>query len=834
MVNIHNLVTIFRRELAAYFNSAIAYIFIIVFVLLNGGLFMTQFFLIGRTDMRPFFGFLPLVLAVFLPAVTMRLWAEERKGNTLELLLTFPMRPQELVLGKFFASLIFYLAALVGTLTIPLMLQFLGKPDVGAMASAYAGSFLLGGFFLAIGIFISGLARDQIVAFILAMITCFGFYLIGTDLFASSVDGWLPGLGSFLRNYIGSPRHFDSFAKGVVDTQDVLYFLIGMVVFLVLNGFWLEGRMRPKAKTIFSSALLISVGIFIFANVLLSGLSLGRFDLTEGKIYTIAPATRTILNRLKAPVTAKFYVSPAEKMPTGMKTLEQEVVDKLDELRIASKGKFQYKIFHMEAAKVVGGAGENENSLEQQMSEKGIRPFQVQSIQADEVGLSLVYSAISLAYKEKAEEIIPRIFPDNLHELEYLLISRVYRMMLAEIPKIALVAPYQEKTVEPELQALLSQLGGQVPEGYREDPYEVLPMALKYAGYEVSRIKLTEKESIPEGVKTLVVVEPKELSDRQKYELNHFLVSGGSLMLAVQNYTYQYTAATDQLQIEPEEKKPGVNSLLGAWGFGVDENILVGQQHDVVNLSGAARLGPYELAIPVKVPIQILIPQSGMNPQISITSRLSPLFYLWGTAVSLNPEKIKEQNLSVDTLLTSSLESWTVPFKNGSLTPEDLKPADKTKRGPFPLALMAQGQFKDAYSGQAIPEWPKSEPANTAAVSPPKSEAVVSKETKLAPGKMILIGASSFFQKQLIRSGGHLNFFLNSVDALTLGDELVSVRSKQPIDRSIGHISTTTKVAWRFFVTLLIPLLIAVIGASRVFWRRQAKQNYVRLLSSVE
>lgn len=117
--------TVFRRELEAYFNAAIAYIFIIVFILLNGGLFMNQFFLVGLADMRPFFGLLPFVLAIFLPAVTMRLWAEERRGNTLELLLTFPMGTHELVIGKFLAGLVFYVAALASTFTLPIMLKFL-------------------------------------------------------------------------------------------------------------------------------------------------------------------------------------------------------------------------------------------------------------------------------------------------------------------------------------------------------------------------------------------------------------------------------------------------------------------------------------------------------------------------------------------------------------------------------------------------------------------------------------------------------------------------------------------------------------------------------------
>lgn len=830
------VLTVFKREISAYFSVAIAYIFIIVFVFLNGGLFMTQFFIVGLADMRPFFITLPFILCVFLPAVTMRLWAEEKRGNTLELLLTFPMGTHHLVIGKFLASFVFYLAALAGTLMIPLMQGILGSPDAGTIFGGYLGAALLGAFFLAIGIFISGLCRDQIVAFILAMIVCFGLHLLGTEFIASSIDGWLPGLGSFLRHFIGSAGHFDSFARGVVDNRDVLYFLIGTAVFLILNGFWLEGRMRPGAKKIFTAAVLISGGIFLSTNWLFAGIPIGRFDLTEGKIYTISSATKKILRQLKAPVIAKFYVSPSDKMPTGMKTLEQDVIDKLDELRIASKGKFSYKIFHMEAANIVEGkekAEEKEESLEEQLQRKGIQPFQIRAIESDEVVVRLVYAALSLAYKEKPDEIVPRLTPDMLNELEYLVISKVYRMTLAETPKLAMVAPYEEKNVEPELAALLSQLGQRAPEAYREDQYELLPLALEYEGYQVSRIRFTEKDPLPKDTKTLIVIEPKNLNERQRYEINRFVRGGGALFLAVQQYTYNYAPRGRELQIFPQQSKPEANSLISSWGFEVDESILVDEQHDVINLSGGARLGPFEISVPVKVPIQILITESGMNQDVSITSRLSPIFYLWGTALKMNEAKIKSQNLEAKILLSSSAASWTVPFEPGILTPQQLEFQPQSQKGPLPVALLAQGQFADAFEGKPVPDWPK----ESELPEPPAEIEDKSKASPLAitpaPGKLVLTGAVTFLQKHLIKGGGHLNFFLNSIDALTLGDELVTIRSKQPIDRSIGRVSTTSKVVWRFFVTVFVPLVIAVIGALRVFLRRQSKQNYLKNLALI-
>ena len=141
-----NSTSIFLRELFSYFNSPIAYIFIVVFVLLINGMYMSQFFLRGNADMRYFFGLIPLLLCVFIPAITMRLWAEERKGNTFELLLTFPMQAYKLVLGKFFASLVFYTLTLAGTLFIPVMLMAVGTPDMGTIIGGYLGSFFAGMF----------------------------------------------------------------------------------------------------------------------------------------------------------------------------------------------------------------------------------------------------------------------------------------------------------------------------------------------------------------------------------------------------------------------------------------------------------------------------------------------------------------------------------------------------------------------------------------------------------------------------------------------------------------------------------------------------------------
>jgi len=550
--------------------------------------------------------------------------------------------------------------------------------------------------------------------------------------------------------------------------------------------------------------------------------------LTHGKLHTISPATIKILQSLETPVLVNFYVSSLDKMPTGMKSLEQDVIDKLNELRINSNGNLQYKIFHMEAANIADASkASTEKSLEEQLQSKGILPFQVQAIDSDEVAIRLIYSSISLSYKEKPEEIIPHIMPVNLYDLEYTIASKIYRMTLRDVPRIALVAPYTESAIDPQLQALIAQLGGQVPGGVRNDPYEVLQRSLEYEGYEVDRIFISEAEPIDEDTDSLVLIEPKKLNERQRYEINRFLVGGGSVFMAVQNYSYRYVPRQGEITIESIDNKTNINELLSEWGLEVDSDVLVDNQHQTISLSGAAQLGPFQMSVPVKIPIQIFVTQSGMNSDISITSQLSNLLYLWGTAIKLDQEKIKAQPLTVTTLFESSTASWTVPFRLGVLKRVELVRKIGTPMGPFPFAVMVEGQFRDVFEGKTRPKWPKPDVAGDLISQDTDLIEELPKPLMPQPGKLILTGAATMFQQQGIRSGGHLNFFMNVVDALTLGEELVTIRSKQPINRGVGRVPAASKAAWRGFVTILVPVIVSVIGITRYVLRKKSKQKYL-------
>jgi len=822
MKDLHQFRSIFIRELLSYFNSPIAYIYSIVFVVLMGSLFMMNFFLLGQADMRYFFSLLPIVLCVFVPAVTMRSWAEEKKGNTFELLLTFPMNSLSLVMGKFFACLIFYAFTLAGTLLIPIVLFYTGNPDIGPIIGGYAGGLLLGALFLSVGIFISGLCRDQIIAFIVSMLVCFFFYMIGIDFIAGLIDGWLPGTGTFLMTNFGMTRHFESFAKGVVDNRDILYFIVMIAAFLALNVFSIEDRLRPKAKLFFSVAVAICLGISMTLNSLVGDVFMGRFDLTEDKLYTVTETTKKILRELEAPVQVKLYISPANKMPTVFKSLEQDIRDQIAELQVFSEGTLDFKVIHMDAP-LKAQDEEEPDENEQRLLNKGIMPFQVQSIDQDEMGIRRVYSAITIAYKEKSEEIIPRVIPQTLFNLEYMLMSKIYRLNLDKVPTVALMAPYFDREVDPKMREMLRQMG-QTPEQFRQDSFRILESSLHFEDYDVRRIRFNKDEPLPEDLDTLIVIAPAEINDRQRYEINRFLQQGGNVLISYQRFRYNYQQQGRGVAITAHQLPNDLDLLLSHYGLTLSEQMLMDENHESVNVSGGAQAGPFRMSVPVKAPMQFRVEQETMNQDVSITGRLSPLVYFWGAALKMDEEKIPLLGLKKIVLFSSGEKSWEVPFQQGPLQRTYLQ-SPQVYTGRLPLAVLLEGQFPDAYSGQSPPPWPDEDAAQETV----EDTAV---EMIPQPGKLIVVGCSTMFEEEFIKQGGAGGFFLNAVDSLTLSDELIDIRSRQPIDRRIQKLSKGKKIWVRFLTTLLIPFVLIVFGSIRAILRRKEKELYLKLIPS--
>ncbi|HEY6544588.1 MAG TPA: ABC transporter permease subunit [Dokdonella sp.] len=226
--------TIFRRELRSYFATPVAYVFIVIFLLMSGAFtfYMGDFYERGQADLQPFFMFHPWLYLFLVPAVAMRMWAEERKSGTIELLLTLPVTLWQAVSGKFLAAWAFIAIALALTFPMWLTVNYLGDPDNGVIFASYLGSLLMAGAFLAIGSCISATTRNQVVAFILTVVVCFllllaGFPLVLDVFHAIAPQGVVDAIAglSFL-------THFTSISKGVIDLRDLVYFVLMIGVWL--------------------------------------------------------------------------------------------------------------------------------------------------------------------------------------------------------------------------------------------------------------------------------------------------------------------------------------------------------------------------------------------------------------------------------------------------------------------------------------------------------------------------------------------------------------------------------------------------------------------------
>jgi ABC-2 type transport system permease protein len=240
----HNALIIARRELAAYFGNPLGYVFAVIFVALTGAFafYLGNFFDRGQADLQGFFLYHPWLYLLLVPAVAMRLWAEERKTGTIELLMTLPISPWEAILGKFLAAWAFIGAALALTFPMWITVNLLGDPDNGVIFTSYLGSFLMAGAFLAIGSCISAITKNQVIAFIVAAVICFLFVMSGVDLVQNTARLLLP---AFLVQAISSMSfltHFDQIARGVISLPGIVFYLSMIAFFLFANAVIIEQK----------------------------------------------------------------------------------------------------------------------------------------------------------------------------------------------------------------------------------------------------------------------------------------------------------------------------------------------------------------------------------------------------------------------------------------------------------------------------------------------------------------------------------------------------------------------------------------------------------------
>jgi ABC-2 type transport system permease protein len=328
-----------RKELAAYFSSPAAFIFIGVFLaaLLFIFFWVDRFFARNIADVRPLFEWMPVLLIFLVSAMTMRMWSEERRAGTLEFLMTAPVRPIDLVIGKFLACLGLVAITLALTLPLPITVAILGPLDWGPVVGGYVATLALASAYISIGLFVSSRTDNQIVSLIISALICGAFYILGSD----SLTSLFGNSGGAILRLIGSGSRFDSIARGVIDLRDLYYYLSIFGVFLVLNLYSLESlrwsaQGQDRKHFQWRVAALLAAGNLIAGNLWLGQLAWARADLTEGSVYSISSETKSYLRQLQEPLLIRGYFS-AQTHPL-LAPLVPRLRDLLKEYEIAGHG----------------------------------------------------------------------------------------------------------------------------------------------------------------------------------------------------------------------------------------------------------------------------------------------------------------------------------------------------------------------------------------------------------------------------------------------------------------------------------------------------------------
>lgn len=386
----NTLRTVARRELAVFFATPAAFIFFGTFLAATLFIFfwVETFFSRNIADVRPMFEWMPLLLIFLSAAITMRVWSEEHRAGTLEPLLTAPVRLPELVIGKFIACLGLVAIGLLLTLPLPVTVSFLGQLDWGPVLGGYLASLCLAGAYIAIGLFVSAQFNSQIVSLIVTTLACTVLYLLGSD----TLTGFFGTQGGEILKLFGAGSRFAAITRGVIDLRDLVYSLSLIGIFLSLNIFslerqrWAGNPVNPRHRQ-WMVVTGLMVANFLLLNLWLAPIGTLRMDLTEGRIYSISPATRSYLSRLQEPLLIRGYFS-AQTHPL-LAPLQPQLRDLLREYEVAGNGRVKVEFVDPQ----------EKPELEQEAGEKyGIRPVPFQTASRYQTAVTNSYFDVLIKY----------------------------------------------------------------------------------------------------------------------------------------------------------------------------------------------------------------------------------------------------------------------------------------------------------------------------------------------------------------------------------------------------------------------------------------------------
>jgi ABC-2 type transport system permease protein len=800
------MISLFKKEITQFFGSLAGYIVIIVF-LLTTGLFLWVFggnFNIpdgGYATLEGLFEIAPWIYLFLIPAITMRMFADEKRNGTIELLLTRPLTEMQIVFVKFLAALGVVVLTLLPTLIYYLSVYFLSDPvgaiDSGASWGSYTGLLFLAIIYLTIGLFTSSLTDNQIIAFLLAMFLCF-FWYSGFDFIANLSA---PRELSYFLNSLSIDSHYESVSRGVLDSRDLLYFIFMAGFFLLLTRLVIEWKRRPIKRSLVH---LITYIIFGLTVMIIGKTHFTRIDLTSEKRYTLSSKSKELLSRVNAPVIAEIFLEG--DLPAGFRKLQSAIIEEFHDMNNYGGQPIFVKITNpYDEVKP-----SEQSKYFESLIQRGIVPTNLRIKTEQGISSKLIFPAVSL--RSGGNEIIVNILKNNpllrdeenfIHStelLEYELIKGIRMLFQQKKEKVAFLTGHGEL-----------------------DEKQVLDFTNGLSeSYDISRVTSDQLNNGSDSIKTLIIASPgNSFSERDKFLVDQYLMNGGRIMWLIDPVSVSLDSLSKGMTTIAMPKDLNLSDQLFHYGIRYNSDLVQDAEclQIKVNTALVGQPPKYSLAPWYFSP---LLQPSQNHPIGKNVNRILSEFVSSIALVGENTE------IKSSIILTSSpyarINKCPMILSLGMI---DTPPArDLFTRQFIPAGILVEGKFTSVFKNRLIGELGL--PAESKLVSESKSTKMIffsdghliaNKVNRNSANHPIL---SLGFDQVSNITFGNKDFFINAVDWLCDDSGIMELRSRTMKMRLLDKVRLREELVTWQMINILVPVLLVLIGGiGSWFWRHR-------------
>jgi len=602
------LFSIIRHEWLRQRVNPATYLLFVIAAVIWYFFFFRQFFLIGQASLRPLFDLYPWFAIVFLPAVTMGSLAKEKTEQTLELLLTHPLREIEVIVAKFLSLLTIPVALSLTTLPLAIGVSIVGQLDWGIYLVQLLATWLFSGFLISFAMVFSAVLRDQVATLLSAIVSSFMWLLLGFELITSRLPIQLSNIVSNLAFL----THLNSLYRGVIDVRDIWFFISSIVVFLAVAVLYLQRQKHGARKSGYAmtqQVVVLLITVAVLSNIVGQKIP-GRIDVTQSRLYSLTTSTKEVLKQVPDIVTLTLYAS--NSMPVQLQPILRDTKDILADYRQLGGARIQ----------VLQKDPSLDVEVKQEAVELGVQEVQFNMISQEEFNVKSGYFGLVITYADQ-QQTIP--FIQSTEDLEYQLTSLIYQMTRQDKPSVVFAAGHGEKNVQGELAAWGQLLQRQ---------------------FSLSEVNLTVDEAsvaeeIDASAKVLVVAAPTSNYEPALLEsLRQFIENGGSLLVLASGVL----ADPETQTAFPVEHN--LNTLLEAFGVKIAADFVYDlRSNETIRVSQ----GTMQYLLPY--PLWVRARTTEVNPLIT---NPQAVMVTWGSSVTAQQETLKEKGWILDPLILTS------------------------------------------------------------------------------------------------------------------------------------------------------------------------------------